>query len=100
MVVLRWESSNPPDVSQIKKMLISEGLEPKEEIFVVNERQIEKRHPFGEIRIVAAGELHLNISGTKLLLRAGDRIEIPANTKHSYYSQVENTHTIFSHKPY
>jgi quercetin dioxygenase-like cupin family protein len=41
------------------------------------------RHPFDEVRMVIAGRLILNISGNQLLLREGDRIDIPANTRHS-----------------
>jgi quercetin dioxygenase-like cupin family protein len=34
--------------------------------------------------MVVEGELLVNVSGNQLLLRAGDRIEIPSNTKHHY----------------
>ncbi|MEY4615602.1 MAG: hypothetical protein RJB66_562 [Pseudomonadota bacterium] len=100
MLVFRWQAGTPPTADQIKMILIGEGLEPKEEVFLRAEKQIEKKHPFGEVRFVAEGELLLNVAGTQLLLRTGDRIEIPANTKHSYSAQASTAITYFSHRPY
>jgi quercetin dioxygenase-like cupin family protein len=64
-------------------MLESEGLEPQEESFPPGAKVTDHRHPFDEVRIVVSGELSLDIAGNRLLLRAGDRILIPANTRHS-----------------
>lgn len=100
MLVIRWQADPPPSSEQIKMILQLEGLEPQEELFLKSERYIEKRHPFGEVRYVASGELLLKVAGTQLLLRAGDRIEIPANTKHSYAVNIDKTVTYYSHRPY
>ncbi len=100
MLIFRWQASIPPSSDQIRAILQSEGLDPKEEVISKVQRQVEKRHPFGEVRFVAEGELLLNVAGTQLLLRAGDRIEIPANTRHSYLAQNDAVVTYFSHRPY
>lgn len=100
MLVFRWQAANPPNADQIRMILNGEGLEPKEEIINKAERHIEKKHPFGEVRFVVEGELLLNVAGTQLLLRAGDRIEIPANTKHSYAASGDTAITYYSHRPY
>jgi mannose-6-phosphate isomerase-like protein (cupin superfamily) len=42
----------------------------------------EHRHPFTEVRFILDGEMLFNVSGNQFLVRAGDRLEIPANTKH------------------
>lgn len=83
MLVSRWTSTQPPSEEQVRMMMISEGLNPIEEKLSVNQEILEHRHPFDEIRIVVNGTLLMNISGNKLLLRPGDRIDIPANTKHA-----------------
>jgi quercetin dioxygenase-like cupin family protein len=44
-------------------------------------------HAFDEVRVVVEGEMLFDVAGNKLLLRAGDRIVIPANTKHSFKAQ-------------
>jgi mannose-6-phosphate isomerase-like protein (cupin superfamily) len=84
MLVHRWQAEKLPSKEQIITMFEGEGLEPKEEYYISQTRITDHRHPFNEVRVVFSGEMQLNISGTQLLLRAGDRIEIPANTKHSF----------------
>ncbi|MFP5518663.1 MAG: cupin domain-containing protein, partial [Bdellovibrionia bacterium] len=49
----------------------------------------EHRHPFCEVRMVISGELLFSVAGNQFLLRAGDRIEIPANTRHSHSNQED-----------
>ena len=87
MLITRWQASILPAKEQILLMYRLEGLSPEEEILPVGAIIADHRHPFDEIRTVLSGELFVNVSGNKLLLRSGDRIVIPSNTKHSY--QVE-----------
>jgi quercetin dioxygenase-like cupin family protein len=82
MLVRRWQAPLVPTKEQIKMMFVAEDLEPYEEVYPVGAEVKEHRHPFDEVRVVAAGELFVNISGNQMLLRPGDRIEIPSNTKH------------------
>lgn len=83
MLIRRWQAAVVPQKEQIVRMFEMEGLEPFEEIFPSGAEIKDHRHPFDEVRMVASGELLLNIAGNQLLLRAGDRITIPSNTKHS-----------------
>jgi len=64
-------------------MFQTEGLVPYEEVYPKDTNIPDHRHPFDEVRMVAQGELLLDISGNKLLLRPGDKIVIPSNTRHS-----------------
>ena len=89
MIVTRWQAPVVPDESQARYLFEGEGLTPKPEVLEAGTEIPDHRHPFDEIRMVVSGELMLNVAGTKLLLRAGDRIMIPANTKHS--KKVEGT---------
>ncbi len=72
-------------------MFKREGLEPFEEIIEPNKSIKTHRHPFDEVRMILSGELILDISGNKLLLRAGDKIIIPSNTKHSKKVETEES---------
>lgn len=102
MIVSRWQASMPPTVENLKLIYRLEGLTPKEETFPASKSVNEHRHPFDEIRTVVSGELMVNVSGNKLLLRAGDRIVIPANTRHSYEVQSDDTDCVsfFSERIY
>lgn len=86
MLVSRWQAALLPTREQVKMMFFAEGLEPHEEVFPPLSGIKEHRHPFDEVRMVVSGELLVNVSGNQLLLRTGDRIEIPSNTKHQYQS--------------
>jgi quercetin dioxygenase-like cupin family protein len=83
MIVTRWQAPVVPTLEQIKMIFQAEGLAPVEEILPSKTVIPDHRHPFDEVRIVIAGTLIMNISGNQILLRAGDRIDIPANTRHS-----------------
>ncbi len=83
MIVTRWQAPLLPSADQIKIIFDAEGLMPNEEVFEPKTVIPDHRHPFDEVRMVVSGSLFLNISGNQLLLRPGDRIDIPANTRHS-----------------
>lgn len=83
MVVTRWQAPVLPTPEQIKLIFQAEGLAPNEEVLSPKNVIPDHRHPFDEVRVVMSGALFMNISGNQILLRAGDRIDIPANTRHS-----------------
>jgi quercetin dioxygenase-like cupin family protein len=83
MLVTRWQAPRLPEKSQILMMFEAEGLEPAEEILLAGQAIPDHRHPFDEVRMVASGQLLLDIAGNQMLLRAGDKVVIPANTRHS-----------------
>lgn len=87
MIITRWQAPLTPTKTQIHLILEAEGLEPFEEKYDPKLRIQEHRHPFCEVRVVAEGEMLFNVSGNQFLLRPGDRVEIPANTKHSHMAQ-------------
>ncbi len=91
MLVSRWQAPHLPTRQQMMLMLESEGLEPQEESIDSGGQVTDHRHPFDEVRIVACGQLLLDIAGNRLLLRAGDRILIPANTRHTKKADGDET---------
>jgi quercetin dioxygenase-like cupin family protein len=80
---MRWQAPVLPTTEQIKMIFEAEGLNPAEEVFAPKTVIPDHRHPFDEVRMVISGTLFMNISGNQILLRAGDRIDIPGNTRHS-----------------
>lgn len=89
MLFSRWQAPVIPSPEQFKMIFQAEGLIPKTEVCPKGSAVNDHRHPFDEIRVVLSGQMFMKISGNQLLLRPGDRIEIPSNTKHSM--QVEGT---------
>ena len=87
MLISRLQAPHLPQKDQILMIFQAEGLTPFEDVLPAGEEILDLRNPFDEVRVVAAGELLLDIAGNKLLLRAGDRIVIPSNTRHSKQNQ-------------
>ena len=91
MLITRWQAPITPNKAQVKILFETEGLEPFEEEYAPQIKISEHRHPFGEVRMVISGELLFNIAGNQFLLRAGDRVEIPSNTKHWHVNNGHGT---------
>ncbi|MES3038943.1 MAG: cupin domain-containing protein [Bdellovibrionota bacterium] len=84
MIITRWQAPTFPSIDQAKIIFENEGLEPKLESYEANTKIREQKNPFGESRWILSGEMLYNIGGNQFVLRQGDRLEIPANTKHSF----------------
>lgn len=83
MIVIRWQAPLKPTKEQALMIFRAEDLLPREEVLTKEESYPEHKHPLDEIRMVLQGELSMNINGNQLLLRTGDKIMVPSNTKHS-----------------
>jgi quercetin dioxygenase-like cupin family protein len=100
MRIIRWQSPLPPTKEHLKLIIENEGMECIEEVLQPGEHTKEHRHPFTEVRILLKGEILYNISGNQLMLRAGDRIEIPSNTRHTHISKGnEESVSICGYRP-
>ena len=82
MIVSRWKAPTVPTMEQVKMFFEAEGLEWREESANPGDAVTEHRHPFDEVRMVVTGQMFFNVAGNQLMVRAGDRIEIPSNTRH------------------
>lgn len=101
MIVIRWQAPLKPTKEQALMIFRAEDLQPREELLETSKVYPEHRHPFDEVRMILVGELSMNINGNQLLLRAGDKIVIPSNTKHSQKVLGETPcETIVANKPF
>lgn len=82
MVVTRWQALLLPSKEQIITIFRNEDLKPEEEVDSPGKTS-DLRNPFDEIRMIVSGEMIMNVAGNKLLLRQGDKIMIPSNTRYS-----------------
>ena len=87
MIVQRWQAPALPTAEQILKIFEREGLKPIEEIYEPGQEVKTHHHPFDEVRMLVKGTLLIDIAGNRLLLREGDKIIIPSNTRHSKKAQ-------------
>jgi len=87
LIITRWLAPLSPNQENAQKLLKSEGLDPFIENYTPQQKVAEHKHPFCEVRMVIEGELLFNVSGNQFLLRSGDKVEIPANTRHAHIAQ-------------
>ena len=99
MLVYRWQSPVIPDVDQVRLFFEREGLFPIKEIYPTGKSVQDHSHPFDEVRMICKGEMFFNVAGNSLLLRGGDRIIIPSNTRHCKKAQRECI-SFCAYKPY
>ncbi len=90
MKIERWTADIIPSPKTMSDLLISEGLDPMTVDVGSGSKISNKRTTLTEVILIAQGELIFNLSGTQFALRAGDRLEIAANTLYSYSNLKEN----------
>ena len=101
MLITRWQAPQVPTMDQLKLILHSEGAEIEEEFFEKNSDIKEHKHPFEEIRIIYSGSMIFNFTGNKILLRPGDKIVIPPNTRHSMHVHgEEDCLSVVAYRPF
>jgi len=98
MIVHRWQAPILPTEEQIITIFEREGLRPFKEIYEKEIVTTMCRYPFDEVRMLVKGSILFDIAGNRLLLRTGDKIAIPANTKHSKTIQDFPCVCIYSYK--
>ncbi len=94
MRITRWRADRKPSMQEIEKMLKDEGLECSVEELPAGAEVKEHRHPFDEVRMVVSGSIRFNVAGNEFLLHAGDRLDLPSNTRH--WTKVEPDGTCVS----
>lgn len=84
MIVHRWLAPIPLTENQARHWLEMEKADISREHWLAHQSPGEHRHFWTEILVILEGELIVNVAGNQVLLRSGDRMDIPANTRHSY----------------
>lgn len=83
MRIIRWRADRRPTQEEAEAMFKDEGMEFSIEEYPGNAEVKDHRHPFDEVRMVIKGALRYNVAGNEFILREGDRLELPSNTRHS-----------------
>jgi len=82
MIIQRWFAQLPPEKEILKSLMLKSNLDVLEEALEPSKKIQEHKHSLTEVRVIVSGEMLIGIAGNQVLLRAGDKIEIPANTRH------------------
>ncbi len=82
--IKRWSGGQHPTLSVITRQMKQEGLRPYMWTNSPNHRYAVRSHGYDKIMYVVEGtvEVILPDSNQRVLLRAGDRTEIPAGVRH------------------
>jgi quercetin dioxygenase-like cupin family protein len=87
MRIIRWRADRKPTQDEVLSILQDEGLDCQVETSDAGTEIKDHKHPFDEIRIVVRGAIRYNVAGNEFILREGDRLELPSNTRH--WTKVE-----------
>lgn len=76
-----------PSQETVETIFQDEGLDFIVESSDPNTQVPEHKHPFDEVRVVIRGAMRYNVAGNEFILKEGDRLELPSNTRH--WTKVE-----------
>jgi mannose-6-phosphate isomerase-like protein (cupin superfamily) len=82
--VVRWQASSHPTLSAINRLMLKEGLRPYLWSPSANKRQAVRSHGYHKTLFVVEGsvEIILPDSNERVVLRKGDRIDVPSGIRH------------------
>lgn len=82
-LVTRWGQGPAPDERELARRLGAEGLDPFVFTMAPGETYGFHEHEHDEVRWVASGSVRFGLQGgAALVLGPGDRLDLPAGTRH------------------
>jgi quercetin dioxygenase-like cupin family protein len=84
LLITRWSDVQHPTLKNITEKLKQEGFRPYQWIGKPNQRVAIRSHGFTKVLFVVEGSLELTVPtlNQRIILRAGDRVDIPTRTRH------------------
>lgn len=80
--VHRWSEDQLPTEARIRHRLGIEGLEPYRWSNGPGDRYGAHTHPYDKVIYVVQGSITFGVPGETVTLAAGDRLELPRDTRH------------------
>jgi quercetin dioxygenase-like cupin family protein len=80
----RWRGGEHPTFSAITRQMKKEGLRPYMWVNMPNHRYGVRSHGYEKVLYVIEGTVEITLpdSNQRMILRAGDRVDIPAGVRH------------------
>jgi hypothetical protein len=84
ITIKRWRGGQHPSLGAITRLMQQEGLRPYMWMNLPNHRQAVRTHGYNKVVYVIDGLLEIIFPdrNQRILLRSGDRIDIPAGVRH------------------
>ena len=82
LAITRWSGEHAPLQSNLVDALKAEGLVAYVEDSEPSCRFEAHQHPNDEVLVVVSGELTFGVGDKEWVLKAGDRLDLPAETPH------------------
>jgi len=82
--VRRWQGGQHPTMPAITRLMQQEGLRPYMWMNMPNSRQAVRSHGYDKVLYVIEGnvEVILPDSNQRVILKSGDRMDVPAGVRH------------------
>jgi len=83
-LVTLWADSVPPTESTLTRLCAEQGLSPYQWSNGPHDVYSAHKHSYAKVIYVVRGSIAFGLpgEGRKILLKAGDRLDLPANTVH------------------
>jgi quercetin dioxygenase-like cupin family protein len=80
----RWHGGEHPTFSAITRQMKKEGLRPYMWVNMPNHRYGVRSHGYEKVLYVIEGTVEITLpdSNQRMIMRAGDRVDIPAGVRH------------------
>ncbi|MEJ2749466.1 MAG: cupin [Anaerolineae bacterium] len=98
--IQKWQQDTLPTEDDLKQMLLDEGLEPYRWSNEAGDVYAAHIHNFHKVICVVAGSIMFGfpIDGEPIVLRAGDRLDLPAGVRHNAVVGPEGVVCLEAHR--
>lgn len=83
-LVTSWADSTPPTESTLMRLCVEQGLSPYQWSNGAHDVYSAHKHSYDKVIYVVRGSITFGLpeEGCEIYLKAGDRLDLPANTVH------------------
>ncbi len=94
-----WEGGGEPDEKVLRARMKAEGLSPYAWGNAPHDRYLPHHHTYDKVIYVVAGSITFILPGTgeELVLRAGDRLDLPSGVEHAALVGAEGVACLEAH---
>jgi len=95
-----WPEGGPPTEASMRRILGEEGLQPYLWSNVPGDVYAAHTHPYHKVIYVVQGSIKFGLPGQErqIMLRAGDRLELPAGVVHEAVVGAEGVVCLEAHR--